>query len=893
MLKVPAFSYFSNYRVTAFQDDTVWWKFYLIPDYASIRRDNQGHPVCLLVKYAFGDQDRAENKNLPRGGGYIVFDTELRVPEADETKIKAELQKYVDDIWHQLKALADAGGNPVQGYSINSWHYLGDATTHVGLTVHDLQLGLHPDDPASPPGDAPPKVILDMPTWTRGKFRISAPQSSDLVAHRVTEGPVSLIGANVVSANMDLTPAGATFMEKTLTNPDGTGGTDLTPIQVLYEVNFWARTPPVGIDVSADSRSLYMAARQIYHDYEDNGCDEDSITHSDQQLEMAVKAGIIKVKVDAGTLKLTDDFIVQLRSSALKFVQDQIKDHFFKKKEAPPPADDPTKDFVSSDRDIYYLKSNIDFNSFSIAYHEQDSQLVEWSANPQGTMQTFLAGVSASEMKRYVRTVDLDDPFFQTLGLTVTAFADWSEPIAFIETQVHYTGHDENNQTVEKSQAFTFSKDHTTELWDPSLIGKKREFEYRWRVGYLGHGESAFTEWQTANTPKLNLSVANPGKIALKLLVGSIDFTQTTKQVQIDLKSGAPGTDIDEESTTLQLLNGQLEGNYLRYIYKPWIQPVSYRTRFYLKTDQMIQSDWQTTLNQQLLINEPFVDRLRVQLVPVGNWDGVIQTVIGLHYIDEVNNYRVSETYTIKTADEFKLWSVVLRDPRQRKFQYQTITTFKDGTDSGLSAWTVADGDQALPIRVQQHPELKVKLVPDLIDFKVTPLVECAMHYNDAPRNIQKNDTFVFNKVDNPVWDFPLKEGSPFLYRYQVTYHTSDQKTIPEPVATTDTNALVIPPLTVPTILCLVVPKVVDFVQTPVVEVDVEYKDPNHQINYEETLVFTDPTPQSFKFQVKDDSPRTYTLALTYYTADGKVVQRAPVELDKNKVVIPKYVAGS
>ena len=48
---------------------------------------------------------------------------------------------------------------------------------------------------------------------TEGTFSVSAPQSTELVSHRVTEGKVSLTGTNVVSANMDLTPAGALVIQ--------------------------------------------------------------------------------------------------------------------------------------------------------------------------------------------------------------------------------------------------------------------------------------------------------------------------------------------------------------------------------------------------------------------------------------------------------------------------------------------------------------------------------------------------------------------------------------------------------------------------------------------------------------------------------------------------------
>jgi len=872
----------------------MWWKFYLIPDYVSIRRDINGHPVFLLIKYAFNDQDRQENKNLPRGGGFMVFDVELSVREADYPKIIAELQQSVNSQWQQLKALADAAGNDVRGYSVNSWHYLNGNFQFSTLSVNDLQLGLHPERPEAPPGDAPPKVIISQPTWKEGKFHVSAPQSTDLVAHRVSEGPVSLVGNNVVSANMDLTTGGATFMEKTLTNLDGSGATDLTPIQVVYELTFWARVPPVHLLVTVDSRSLYEATKNIYHDYEGNGCDEDSINHSEQNLEMAVQSGLINIQIDTGTLSLSDDFVQQLRSGALKFVQDQIKDNFFDKKQAPPPADDPTKDFVGSDKEIYYLKSDIDFKSVSIGYNEQIDSIVEWKANPQGTLQTFLAGVSPSEMKRYVRDVDLRDTFFMTLGLTTTVFADWEhEPIAFVECQISYTGRDENNQLIEKVQTFTFAKDHTAEFWDPSLIGSKREYEYRWRVGFFGHDAGEFTSWLTETTPKLNISIADPGKITIKVLAGNIDFAQTTKQVQVDLKYGGPGLEVPEEGTTLVLVNGQLEGNYERYIYSTWDHPVLYHARFYLKNEQVVESDWQETVSRQLLINQPFLDQLKVQLVPAGSWDGVVQTVVNLRYKDELHSYHSEEAYTIKSADEFKTWAIVLRDPNQRKFQYKILSTFKDGSTPAQTDWIDADGDQAVLIRVQQHPELKVKLLAGQIDFKVTPVVECTLHYDDLQGHIQKVDTFPFSKAEDAVWDFPLASDSRRTYRYQITYHTADGHTIPMPEVSTDTTSVVIPPLEIPVISCTIFPKLVNFVQTPVVEVDFEYKDPDHHIEFEDTAVFTDSNPQSFRVQVDKASPRNYNLAVTYYTADGKVIQRDPVTLDKNKVVIPMYVATS
>ena len=105
-----------------------------------------------------------------------------------------------------------------------------------------------------------------------------------------------------------------------------------------------------------------------------------------------------------------------------------------------------------------------------------------------------------------------------------------------------------------------------------------------------------------------------------------------------------------------------------------------------------------------------------------------------------------------------------------------------------------------------------------------------------------------------------------------------------------DETALVVQKLIVPEVTCLMVPKLVDFVQTPLVQVDVDYRDADRGIVYNDTLLFTDANAQSFRVQVDKDSPREYQIAVTYYLADGRIVQRDPVMLDQTKIVIPRYM---
>lgn len=902
MLKIPAYRYFPDMRVTAFQDDTMWWKFYLIPDYISIRHDKNGDPVFLLIKYAFSDEDRAKQPTLPVGGGFMVFDTEMSAAEADTTTITAALQNDVNELWHQLKNLADAGGQPVQGYSIGSWYYLpghGDPSNPISttLSVDDLTLGLGSGGPAAPPGDKPPTVVLDMPTWTEGTFEISAPQSTELVTHRVTSGPLSLVGNNVASANMDLTAAGATFMQKTLVNPDGTGGTDLTPIQVTYNLKFLARLPPVHVLATADARSLYEGVKSYYHSQtrNDNGCDPDTFTTTtaDTQMKMAISSGVVKIQVDAGMLPLSDSFLQDMTSAAQKFITDGMQSQFFDKRPAPAPdpAKDPTDGDANSADTIYYLKETVDFTSVHLGYEETVTSLQPWPIAPQGTLQAFFAGVDATKMTQFVRVVDLEDPFFQTLNLTVNAFADWTDQISFIDCEVKYSGQDDSGQPEDKVQGFTFTKDHTTDTWDPRLLNGSRSYEYHWRVGYLDHDPEPFGEWIPETTPKLNLAVGEPGKIDIKVVVGNIDFTSVTNSVQVDLDYADTDKGVADQATTVVLNSGQQAQEYSRWIYAAKAKPLRYRTHFFLKNGQQVDSDWQETTTDLLAINEPSaIQKLQVNLFPSGEWDNVVQTVVDLRYDDPANQYSLSGTYDLKTIDQFLKWMVVLKDPTKVDFKYKYVTTFKDGSPALQVDWATVHGDGSVPIQVQPPATtMMVHLLPQAIDFTATPVVQANLHYDDQGGAVHLTESFVFTKAEAQTWTIQIKNPNLRAFRYQLTYTTTKTQ-ISEAEQTTDMDTLVFPPADVPQVAATVIPRLLDFAATPAVEVDINYSDPANHVEYSDTLIFDGAgSSQAFQVFVEPDSPRTYQMTVTYYLPDGSTSVRPAVTMQKNQILVPRY----
>ena len=110
MLTTPAFTTIRG--VTIFPDDEVWHRFYALAPHPTVRRNADGDPIFLLVKYAFSDSDREARPDLPAGGGYLNFDVVFDLEPELEKEVKAELQTWVDAEWQRRRGGGRPAGRP-------------------------------------------------------------------------------------------------------------------------------------------------------------------------------------------------------------------------------------------------------------------------------------------------------------------------------------------------------------------------------------------------------------------------------------------------------------------------------------------------------------------------------------------------------------------------------------------------------------------------------------------------------------------------------------------------------------------------------------------------------------------------------------------------------------
>jgi hypothetical protein len=855
MLQAPAYANING--VTIYADDSLFYKFYPVAAAPRIRLDADGQPVFLLVKYALSDEDRLADPSLPPGGGYLNFDIQFDVPDTDLAQIRKQLQPAVDAQWQQLKnGTAQDKARP------------GVANT-----------------------TEPPKIEFGTPTWTGGKVAMDAPQAKELVQARVSEAQPSLLSGNIAVFNMDLTPAGATFMQRTLVTPEG--GIDLTPIQVSYDLKFWARLPAVKIHIQADSKKIHEYLRKVLdgrgHDY----CTTYDFQHTDLTEDSIKMSGVIDVQIDTGSGSLPEEVISELRNYSLDLVKQMIQSSFFTSQPpAAPDSGEPSNLSDGSRNTKKYFKKLYNAAEMNINFNLEQRSVIEWLIHPQATLETFFKGMSPDQIQQHVREINLDDDFFKNLQLTVRAFTDFSDPaVADVEAQVRYAGTDENGQAQEKNKTFTFTS-ADPQKWSVSLIGHQREYQYRYRVGFTGQEAGEFSQWTTSKATELNVSIPNPGKIDLIVLVGDVDFDTLVQQVQVQVAYEDPAAGVLREEGVLLLSASHQEDRYQRTIFKPRSQPIQYKTRFRMKSGEVREDEaWRSTQGPQLLINQPFIDVLRVSLVPAGDgWDDIVAVSVELRYEDHQADYLAQDTLSLKSREEFKTWKISLRTRDLTDFSYRWLASYKNGhlEDSG---WKTGSGSGTYPIVVRRQG-FKILVLPDLLDFGASPITEVHLQYKGAGVDLQ--ETFKFTDKTPQTWNIDVPQGADLQYTVAVTHFPATASPVELAPATERDTVVVIPAYRAPIpgkMTVTVFPTLVDFAVSQIVTLDLHYDDDAHNVHAAGALTFTDNQPQNWEITVKDLNQKQFTYKLSYFTADG-VEHPQPVKAqDTPRIIIPRFKA--
>ena len=731
MLLIPSIDQFED--VTIYQDSNKNYVFYVMPNTPTLRLGDNGKPVFQFLKYREAADTLKEGSS--RGGGYVQFDCEFHVPAERLKKISDKLQDRVN------QAYAGRSGTP-------------------------------------------PQVEVAQPTWIDGSVQLltfeAKADGSGMISHIASGGKPSLIGSNIASFSAELTQRGAALLWQAFQM-------DTLPIAVVYTLKFLAQTPALQIHG-------YLYTNQFHQHFEEVTKQVDSSVWGDTPedykktvQETFSKFGISGVDVmswNLGNDPEGEKFKTQMVQQVWSSIQDQFKDAI-KDKFTPTPDDPEGKDFTHQMR-VFTESATTD-----IQIYIKEGQVIPWQIAPQATMQGFLNQKDGKgqpvKKENFFQEISLDDPFYKLLQVSAYCNADFvNDPIYSVKVHLEY-GTTAADYLFKDSTAV-----NTFQAYLDQALGNK--YKYWAEVTFKNSDKTLKTPEKTTNETRLVLSVQDMGVLKVQIMAGNFDW-DLINSAQVHIRYSDSSRGVAEQEEMLQLTKDTPTQTYQRLTMTLIDKPYEYKTVYFLKDGQNIETDWQRETAPHLMINDVFASRLAVKLLASGGFERLNKIVVDLDYQDAAHNYQAQKTLQITPDQDFATWIVPLRDQAPRSFRYQTTLIYKDGHSDKID-WITKDESQTLLVGEIFADYLNIDFVTDLIDFTTTRLVKVTVHYTDAANQIDTTENFVFTpaKKTVPTWKLPIKDKTKQQYAYQAVYYLTNGTHQDSGLVTSSDNSLVLDP---------------------------------------------------------------------------------------------------
>lgn len=692
--------------VTVYEDDKSDFTFYLVPQTPRFRMED-GKPVFKFIKYR---ELRREGNDL--FGGVCAFDTEFVVAPDKLAAVRAELQKKIDTKYQ---------------------------------------------------GQQPPQIVVSPLTYTGGTATLNIGEGGTLVEKVRGAGKPSLYGNNVATFWVELTKEGATVFEQAL---QGQGGF----VSVVYDLKIWAKLPPVTARGWWNASQFYSFVQTI--DTEDRFWSEDSYEESIR--ETMIKRDVMGTEfnfIGNPTLPAEDQrkMETEIRSAITRQLEDAVERNMLKEIEK---TDPDTKSLREEQgiEDIKRTVSKTQIASVNITFKE--SSVIQWNIVPQGLLPniTTMKGPDGKffNWKDYALDVDLNDPFFQTLEVSVRVNADFVNlPIFNVEAKLSYPF--APNPVIEE---YVFAKPDDVGKFRTFVADNNRKYKFVYQVNYKGDSRVFTSEEITTDDTQLTINVDELGILVVDIAPGDINFTQV-KQAQLTVRYQDQGITPIERQFTMTPEKNTFQ--IREVIFKPRTQPITYDVKYFMTDGREFEVKGKEQDAPQIYINDPFSAMKTVGLRAVGDLNTKIQSImIDLVYKDPTNNnYTQTKSMALSKGTPFFDWVFPVIDENAGELKYSGTIQYADGTTRDIPETVSVRSTIQLGDVVADR--LEVMVVPDLIDFATVKLVKVSLRYTDDTNQIDEGKDFIF-KAGEPAktWTVDLKNKAARDYTWSAGFFMAD-----------------------------------------------------------------------------------------------------------------------
>ena len=720
-------------------------KFYVLPESPTIAKDENGKPIFSLIVYRHDEerlQPDATSKDV--GGGILTFTVELGVPEQKLKVIKSKLRARV---------FGEDSSDPSRDVDLSLVPFL-DGTVSVAVA-----------------GEATGDAATDR----------------EFVKGAVGSGKVSGIGQNRKAVMVKLTQAGASLMaqlDKLRT----------LPINVAYDLTFEHRLLGVTMHVWCDIDSSYVLIQEVVHktdDYSDgylgmssNHVKIDKITSVTETLVRNKTAG---VEVVPATSEIEADTLASLEKFGFEMLNKEIDKAI---QANPPPAD--------LDRSYLTQYISIIGNSFNFTLDRQ--MVLVRNFRPSANVSNVFQQGTFEEL---VAFIDLRSAFFTFLKVPIRVNADFKTlPLDSVVVTVTYTrqrfGGGGREQVTDSFHFIDGSTIQTFLAYANSLA----DVAYDWEatVHYKGSTEIFKVGERHVRDEFLVIDVGTLGMIQVDLGLGLVNLENfPSAKVAFQYRSNALGRTLARE---FKLDKNEQTAMWTEAIHENPTNGYEYKVDWLQKDGSILPGEWTRSSSSRLRLNQPTQDQLKVSVICSGNFkdgsDQLSQIGVSLLYKDPANHYT-EEGQLVFTDDKvMQSWSVDLRNPDLRDYEYRYTMVYKDGMVRQVpegGGWL--KGEPGF-VTVGERYLLRVEIFPSLLTYSDTAkIVQLDLSYSDPANNIDEQDSYVFSAQDNAkkTWRVRGMTGGPKQYTSQVRYFSSTGAVNNLPAVTQEAEVIVLPPL--------------------------------------------------------------------------------------------------
>lgn len=650
-------------NVVIFRDHAVPTLFHYLAGPPRLTRDAEGNPSLLLLKYRHA-LDAATTLSVREreqlGGAFLLLGVDCGIPEDTKQEITRELQ-----------ARLPAGTGPISLVPV----------LYTAGTVKVLALDAEADAATESPSRFVRKVLG-------------------------TATP-SLMQDQRAIFSLALTSDAATLLEAAYEQ-------DLSPIGVMYELEFSGLRPALAVRVRADLARIYESLKEELEAGLDVGYSSGTVgvgvgvgvdigmTLSKLQQQGAIDVEILRQQEGASVDEMERNAMALLKETLLA----ELFQPVMSRQPTPSLSDavDATKDLVAASERMSRGSSGSGSGSggnvklevgYELAYkREEELKTVTYDYDataPEKRRHTpngfFSALVSNTEKARHILEIDLDDPFFKTMTVQAQTAAEFEAiDLRTALLHIHYGGTEDSPR-----EAWTASfspADHEPKSFQAFRDGAG--FSYRYRAEYFFGGSADVaaptqhhvTPWRESTS---RVQVVHPAADVDVLSVwvepGVVDFSLVSRIETTLTYAHAPSGFRDVR--TLVVREGSERQRWV--VRLPHGAPRTYAVqhRWHMTNGSRIDGQPYTSESRHLYVGDPFPHRIAVTIVPQVDPAEVQRVVVLLEYDDPEHALVVRKTVELPGPD-FRTATVDIpvMDPERREYAYAVSLVPKAGGEA-------------------------------------------------------------------------------------------------------------------------------------------------------------------------------------------------------------------